>query len=111
MAERDFIIVSGLSGSGKSTVLQALEDQGYYCADNLPATLLVAFGAQLAHREGQSLLAAVSIDVRNRDFLRPCHRPSKIYGMRMDCIHVFCFWKRAKTPCCSATVKPAAAIP
>ncbi|MBU2761370.1 RNase adapter RapZ [Acidithiobacillus sulfurivorans] len=68
MAERDFIIVSGLSGSGKSTVLQALEDQGYYCADNLPATLLVAFGAQLAHREGHALLAAVSIDVRNRDF-------------------------------------------
>ncbi|MBU2724825.1 RNase adapter RapZ, partial [Acidithiobacillus ferridurans] len=69
MAERDFIIVSGLSGSGKSTVLQALEDQGYYCVDNLPATLLVDFGAQLARRDASSMLAAVSIDVRNREFL------------------------------------------
>ncbi|MFA7524731.1 MAG: RNase adapter RapZ, partial [Acidithiobacillus sp.] len=69
MAEQDFIIVSGLSGSGKSTVLQALEDQGYYCVDNLPATLLVDFGAQLARRDASSMLAAVSIDVRNREFL------------------------------------------
>ena len=34
------IIVTGLSGSGKSVVLKALEDTGYYCVDNLPATLL-----------------------------------------------------------------------
>jgi UPF0042 nucleotide-binding protein len=34
------IIVTGLSGSGKSVVLKALEDTGYYCIDNLPATLL-----------------------------------------------------------------------
>ena len=34
------IIVTGLSGSGKSIVLRALEDSGYYCIDNLPATLL-----------------------------------------------------------------------
>ena len=34
-------IISGRSGSGKSTILQALEDQGYQCIDNLPVTLLV----------------------------------------------------------------------
>ena len=33
-------IISGRSGSGKSTILQALEDQGYQCIDNLPVTLL-----------------------------------------------------------------------
>lgn len=66
----DFIIVSGLSGSGKSTALQALEDQGYYCVDNLPATLLSRFGEQLLRRAGQEeVRAAVSMDVRNRDFL------------------------------------------
>ncbi|MEY2333516.1 RNase adapter RapZ [Acidithiobacillus ferrianus] len=69
MPQQDFILVSGLSGSGKSTVLQALEDQGYYCVDNLPATLLVDFGGQLARRDACSMLAAVSIDVRNREFL------------------------------------------
>ena len=36
----DFIIVSGMSGSGKSIALHALEDLGYYCIDNLPAVLL-----------------------------------------------------------------------
>ena len=35
----DFIIVSGMSGSGKSIALHALEDLGYYCIDNLPAVL------------------------------------------------------------------------
>lgn len=66
----DFIIVSGLSGSGKSTALRALEDQGYYCVDNLPATLLSTFGEQLQRQAGQTeVRAAVSIDVRNRTFL------------------------------------------
>ena len=69
MEARDFIIVSGLSGSGKSTVLQALEDQGYYCVDNLPATLLADFGGELTRRGEKPMLAAVSIDVRNREFL------------------------------------------
>ncbi|HEY1288385.1 MAG TPA: RNase adapter RapZ, partial [Burkholderiales bacterium] len=35
------ILVSGLSGSGKSIALHVLEDAGYYCVDNLPATLLL----------------------------------------------------------------------
>ena len=37
------IIVSGLSGSGKSIALETLEDSGYYCIDNLPVTLLEEF--------------------------------------------------------------------
>ena len=41
------LIVSGLSGSGKSIALQALEDLGYYCIDNLPAGLLPHFTEQL----------------------------------------------------------------
>lgn len=66
----DFIIISGLSGSGKSTALRALEDQGYYCVDNLPATLLSRFGEQLlSQASATEIRAAVSIDVRNRAFL------------------------------------------
>ncbi len=69
MSQRDFIIVSGLSGSGKTTVLQSLEDLGYYCVDNLPAPLLLDFSRQLQELDPTHLLAAVSIDVRNRNFL------------------------------------------
>ena len=66
----DFFIVSGLSGSGKTVALQALEDLGYYCIDNLPADLLPHFTGALRDKGGQgSRRAAVSIDARNRGFL------------------------------------------
>src|SRR5881394_49864 len=57
------VLVSGLSGSGKSIALRFLEDSGYYCVDNLPANLLldtVDFLAEAGHDR-----AAVSIDARS----------------------------------------------
>lgn len=63
----NFFIVSGLSGSGKTIALQALEDSGFYCIDNLPAALLPQFAGQLL-RSGEKN-AAVGLDARNRAFL------------------------------------------
>lgn len=60
-------IVSGLSGSGKTVALQALEDIGFYCIDNLPANLLPHFASSLMHDPDSR--AAVGIDIRNRHFL------------------------------------------
>ena len=60
------IVVSGLSGSGKSVVLRTLEDLDYYCVDNLPAELLPAFVASSASGCGTPPALAVGIDVRNR---------------------------------------------
>jgi UPF0042 nucleotide-binding protein len=66
----NLIIVSGLSGSGKSIALQALEDFGFYCIDNLPAGLLPHFVQQLQQTStDDKQTAAVGIDVRNRLFL------------------------------------------
>ena len=59
------IIVSGLSGSGKSGALHTFEDLGFYCVDNLPLNLLPAFTQDLLRRNGQQPKAAVSIDARN----------------------------------------------
>ncbi len=60
------IIVSGRSGSGKSTALDVLEDSGYYCIDNLPAGLLPELAERaLLHTELVQPLVAVSIDARN----------------------------------------------
>ena len=56
------ILISGLSGSGKSIALRALEDAGYYCVDNLPATLLPLLVRQ--QREEGCERMAVAIDVR-----------------------------------------------
>ena len=69
----DLIIVSGLSGSGKSVALQSLEDIGYYCIDNLPAVLLPEFNNYLpdytSGGEDELAGAAISIDSRNNQFL------------------------------------------
>ena len=57
------VLVSGLSGSGKSIALDVLEDNGYYCVDNLPATLLldvVKFLGEAGHER-----VAISIDARS----------------------------------------------
>lgn len=60
------IIVSGRSGSGKSTALDVLEDNGFYCIDNLPAALLPDLTERaLLHTELLHPLLAVSIDARN----------------------------------------------
>lgn len=59
------IIVSGLSGSGKSVALHTLEDLGFYCIDNLPAGLLGALALELNLAPGMLDKAAVGIDARN----------------------------------------------
>jgi UPF0042 nucleotide-binding protein len=57
------VLVSGLSGSGKSIALDVLEDSGYYCVDNLPATLLLDVVKFL--RDGGQSRIAVSVDARS----------------------------------------------
>lgn len=57
------VIVTGLSGSGKSIVLKMLEDSGYYCIDNLPATLLPQISEHLS--QGHHDQVAISIDTRS----------------------------------------------
>ena len=64
-APATLIIVSGLSGSGKSVALRTLEDLGFYCVDNLPANLLPSTVADIAADPEQGRRIAVSIDVRN----------------------------------------------
>lgn len=60
---KQLIIVTGLSGSGKSIALRALEDSGYYCIDNLPATMLPGLMEHLGAEDHK--LVAISIDSRS----------------------------------------------
>lgn len=60
---KQLIIVTGLSGSGKSIALRALEDSGYYCIDNLPATMLPSLSDHLTTVNHN--LVAISIDSRS----------------------------------------------
>ena len=65
--EMQLVLISGLSGSGKSIALNALEDSGYYCIDNLPGQLLQQ-SAELLRRAGHDHVA-MSIDARTGDSL------------------------------------------
>jgi UPF0042 nucleotide-binding protein len=77
------ILVSGLSGSGKSIALKVLEDSGYYCVDNLPATLLlevVDFLAEAGHDR-----AAVSVDARSAAVAALPENIAKLRNRAVDC--------------------------
>ena len=63
------VIVSGMSGAGKSTALNMLEDIGFFCVDNLPVELLVNFGEIAFDRKVDVNQVAVGVDIRNGDRL------------------------------------------
>jgi RNase adapter protein RapZ len=79
------ILITGISGSGKSVALNALEDGGYYCVDNLPPRILPDLAAHLAS-EGQQRLA-VAIDARSSQSLDDVpeiiRKLSKDYDLRV----------------------------
>ncbi|HWA39235.1 MAG TPA: RNase adapter RapZ, partial [Burkholderiales bacterium] len=77
------VLVSGLSGSGKSIALHVLEDSGYYCVDNLPATLLletIDFLAAAGHER-----VGVSIDARSAALPALPEHLARLKARGVDC--------------------------
>jgi RNase adapter protein RapZ len=69
-AGHPFIVLTGLSGSGKSQAIRALEDLGYFCVDNLPTTLIPTLAKLSLRAAGNIEKVAIVVDVREGDFLR-----------------------------------------
>ncbi len=69
MTDDRFLIITGLSGSGKTVVSRFLEDLGYYCVDNLPATLIPIFINLWRRRELAIEKVALVVDIREHGFL------------------------------------------
>ena len=67
MKHRRMVVVTGMSGSGRSAALKAFEDIGYYCVDNLPLPLLPAF-LEFAGRSDEAVHSAIGIDIREKGF-------------------------------------------
>lgn len=67
------VVVSGLSGSGKSIALNALEDSGYNCIDNLPVSLFETLARDMSEANGPAPLTAIGIDAR-----APCNELEKV---------------------------------
>ena len=68
MKNKPFIVLTGLSGSGKSQAIRALEDLGYFCVDNLPTTLIPTL-ATISLRGGEIDKVAIVVDVREKEFI------------------------------------------
>jgi UPF0042 nucleotide-binding protein len=80
---QSLVLVSGLSGSGKSIALKVLEDAGYYCVDNLPATLLLEVVDFL--RDAGHERVAVSVDARSAALASLPAHIAKLKERGFDC--------------------------
>ena len=65
-----FIIITGLSGAGKSYAIKCFEDLGYYCVDNLPTTLIPVFADLCAQSSRRIRRVALGVDIREGEYLR-----------------------------------------
>jgi UPF0042 nucleotide-binding protein len=79
MKDAQIVIVTGLSGSGKSVAIKCFEDLGFYCIDNLPTVLLPTF-AELCTQASDIRRIALGIDIRDPDF--PLASPKQISALR-----------------------------
>jgi UPF0042 nucleotide-binding protein len=91
--QMQLIMLTGMSGSGKSIALNALEDLGYYCVDNLPAKLLLEVVAYL--RDSAHEHVAISIDVRSLETLPLL--PQHLLVLRQSGIEVQMMYLEAST--------------
>jgi UPF0042 nucleotide-binding protein len=85
------VIISGLSGSGKSVALHVLEDLGFYCIDNIPVGLLRSFVDEISHRGDAAFEnVGVGLDARNRpsdiDEIPPLIQKLRADGVRCEVI-------------------------
>jgi UPF0042 nucleotide-binding protein len=70
MKNLQFLIVTGLSGSGKSGVINVLEDNGYYCIDNIPPQLIPGFAGIAENTEGMLERIALVVDIRGGELFK-----------------------------------------
>ena len=68
ISEFHLVIITGMSGSGKSHVVRAMEDLGYFCVDNLPPALIPKFAELCGQSAGSVLKIALVVDIRGREF-------------------------------------------
>ena len=79
-----FVIVTGMSGAGKSTTLKTLEDIGYFCVDNLPIQLIMRF-AEIAYAKDNDINnVAIGVDIRSGVYLEQLSECFTLKGKDYD---------------------------
>jgi UPF0042 nucleotide-binding protein len=79
-AAAQLVVITGLSGSGKGTVLRNLEDLGYYCVDNLPVPLMPTFADLVSRGSDEIGRTALVVDIREREGLKAL--PAQLQKLR-----------------------------
>ena len=103
----EIVLITGMSGSGKSVALHALEDAGFYCIDNLPPELLLPFVELESQRRAQRV--AIAMDVRSAASLPLV--PQQLDALRAQGRNIkLLFWIRRLPRWFAATLKPGANI-
>ena len=69
------LIITGMSGAGKSQAIQSMEDLGFFCVDNLPPILIPKFAELCLQSEGKINKIALVVDIRGGDFLMISLKP------------------------------------
>jgi UPF0042 nucleotide-binding protein len=80
VSRQRLVVITGLSGSGKSLAANSFEDLGFFCVDNLPVSLILPFWDLILRSREQIPLAALVIDARERGFLE--HVPETLDALR-----------------------------
>lgn len=88
----EIVIITGMSGAGKSSALNILEDLGYYCMDNLPTELIIEFAKLNSNSEAEIKKLAVGVDIRGLGFGQMVEEIDKLedLGHRVDILFLDC---------------------
>ena len=84
----DIVVVTGLSGAGKSTTIKVFEDLGYFCVDNLPPVLLPKIVEVVSEARGEEARVALGVDIRGKEFLPDLSRVLDELRRGKNAIHV-----------------------
>jgi len=84
----DIMVVTGLSGAGKSVAIKVFEDLGYYCVDNLPPVLLPKIVEVVSEARGEGVRIAMGVDVRGKEFLPDLARVLEKLREGKSAVHV-----------------------
>lgn len=76
---KDLVIITGMSGAGKSEAMDFFEDRGYFCIDNFPINLFQYLNEIFISSEKRDKIA-VAIDIRNQEFIEQFHKQLKLLG-------------------------------
>ena len=98
------VIISGLSGSGKTVALRALEDSGFFCADNLPVTLIDSF-VSIVSKNTDTKKIGIGVDIREKGFLSGIDEVLKALGKTTG--QRFFFSRRKKRSLSGGLKRPA----